>query len=285
MAFHSGSAIREVNGEAVILLGAGRALLMQLAHPLVARGVTEHSSFRRDRLGRLLRTLRPMYAIAFGTPEEADAAARGVNAVHRRVAGAGYTARDPELLLWVHATLVDTSLELYSRFVRPLAPDEEARCYADMSVVGRMLGVPDGTLPPDPYAFREYLRATIDGLEVTGTARAIAAELRRSFPPAGPLVVPMHELTVGLLPPRLREQYGFDWGPRREVALRRFEGLSRRVLPLVPAALRRPPALLLPPSARPRYRLPSALGAWRRRAIATLSGAPPLSTARTRSST
>ena len=94
----------------MILVGGGRALLMQIAHP-VAQGVAEHSEWRRDRFGRLLRTLRPMFAIVFGNAEELREAARGVNAVHRGVTGRGYDAVDPELLLWVHATLVDTALQ------------------------------------------------------------------------------------------------------------------------------------------------------------------------------
>ncbi|MXW23090.1 MAG: DUF2236 domain-containing protein, partial [Chloroflexi bacterium] len=104
--FAPDAAIRDVDGEAVILGGGGRALLMQIAHPLVAQGVAEHSEWRANRYGRLLRTLRPMFAIVFGNAAEVRDAARGVNAVHRGVTGAGYHAGDPELLLWVHATLV-----------------------------------------------------------------------------------------------------------------------------------------------------------------------------------
>ena len=248
--FAPGSAIREVHGEAAILAGGGRALLMQIAHPLVARGVAEHSDWRRDRGGRLLRTLRPMYAIVFGDAAEARAAARGVRAVHRGVAGPGYSARDPELLLWVHATLVDTALECRRRFAGPLPPDREAACYEDTKRVGRLLGVPAALLPPDLEAFAAYRDAAIASLEVSATARALARELCRPAPPFGPLILPWRELTAGLLPPRLREAYGMAWGPARAAALEAACALSRRVLPLLPPALRRPPATLLPPSAR-----------------------------------
>ncbi len=181
--FAPDAAIREVDGEAVILAGGGRALLMQIAHPLVARGVAEHSEWRGDRFGRLLRTLRPMFAIVFGNADEVRAAARGVNAVHRGVTGAGYEARDPELLLWVHATLVDTALVCHRRFVRAVSPEREARYYEETKLVGRLLGVPPSLLPPDLDAFNAYLDATIEILEVSETARAIARQLCRPTPP------------------------------------------------------------------------------------------------------
>ena len=124
---------------------------MQVAHPLVARGVAEHSADRRYRAGRLLRTLRPMFAIVFGTADEVRSAVRRVNTVHRGVAGTGYSARDPELLLWVHATLVvDTALECYRRFVRllraraggALLRGDEARRAAARRAAGAAAGGP-----------------------------------------------------------------------------------------------------------------------------------------------
>ena len=279
--FARDAAIRAVDGESVILVGGGRALLMQVAHPLVAQGVAEHSAYRSDRAGRLLRTLRPMFAIVFGTADEARAAARGVNAMHRGVTGTGYSARDPELLLWVHATLVDTALECYRRFVRPLAPAQEARYYEETKLVGRLLGVLPELLPADLDAFTAYRDAMVASLEVSATARAIARELCRQAPPFGPLIVPWRELTAGLLPARLREQYGMAWDPAREALLEGASALSRRVWPRLPGALRWPPALLLPPSARSRY--PGLAPGWASRATATLSGAPRAMTSAIRS--
>ena len=125
-----------VNREAVLLLGGGRALLMQIAHPLVAAGVADHSDFRSDPLGRLRRTLEAMLTITFGTVEEAKRTLRSVNGIHAKVcgtleeatggfaAGSRYQARDPRLLLWVHATLVDTSIVVYRRYVGDLSDEE-----------------------------------------------------------------------------------------------------------------------------------------------------------------
>ena len=260
--FAADAAIREVDGEAMILVGGGRALLMQIAHPLVARGVAEHSEWRGDRYGRLLRTLRPMFAMVFGNAEEVRAAARGVNAVHRGVTGAGYEARDPDLLLWVHATLVDTALECHRRFVRPLPSEREEEYYQQMKLVGRLLGVPEPLLPPDLAAFNAYLDATVERLEVGETARAIARELCRPTLPFGPLIVPWREITAGLLPPRLREAYEMPWDPARSALLEGVAALSRAAWPRLPRVLRRPPALLLPPSARLSYELAVRRGAY-----------------------
>ena len=279
--FAGDAVIRAVNREAVILVGGGRALLMQVAHPLVARGVAEHTAYRGDRGGRLLRTLRPMFAIVFGTADEARAALRGVNAVHRGVTGPGYRARDPELLLWVYATLVDTALACYRRFVGPLPPAAEARYYEETRLVGRLLGVPADLLPSDLDAFCAYRDATVAGLEVSATAREIARELWRPTLPFGPLMAPCRELTAGLLPRPLREQYGMAWDPAREALLQGASVLSRRVWPRLPEAVRRPPALLLPASARPRY--PRLAPGWASRATATLSGAPRAMTSAIRS--
>src|SRR5690348_15205949 len=127
--FPDDSIIRRVNRENVLLLGGGRALLMQLAHPLVAAGVDDHSDFRVRPIRRLRRTVQMVMAIVFGDRETALAAARSVNRVHGRVVGDGYRALDPELLLWVHATLVDSSLVTYETFVRRLSDTEREEFY------------------------------------------------------------------------------------------------------------------------------------------------------------
>src|SRR2546429_319415 len=118
--FPPDAVVRRVDGEAVLLLGGGRALLMQLAHPMVARGVAEHSQFEADPFSRLQRTLDAVTTIVFGTEDEARQVAAVVGAVHERVFGDGYRANDPDLLMWVHATLIDTALRVHARFLRPL---------------------------------------------------------------------------------------------------------------------------------------------------------------------
>src|SRR5919201_1183445 len=139
--FGPGSVTWRVNREGVLLVVGGAALVLQVAHPLVAAGVAEHSNYREDPWGRLYRTLDLTTKIVFGSTEVAEEAAARIRHVHGRVhgettepggrypAGTPYDARDPELLMWVHATLVDTSLLVYTRYVGPLSIGEQQRYY------------------------------------------------------------------------------------------------------------------------------------------------------------
>src|SRR4030088_212014 len=140
--FEEESITRRVNRENVLLLGGGRALLMQLAHPKVAAGVDEHSDFRAPPIRRLRRTIRMTMAIVFGDRETALAAARAVNLVHAKVSGTDYHALDPELLLWVYATLADTALVTYETFVERLLPREREDFYQEFKLLGELLGLP-----------------------------------------------------------------------------------------------------------------------------------------------
>src|SRR5919197_4089720 len=137
--YPEGSITRRVNRENVLVLGGGRALLMQLAHPSVAQGVDEHSDFRTRPVQRLRRTIHMTMAIVFGDRETALTAARAVNQAHARVRGRDYTALDPDLLLWVHATLVDSVLVTYETFVKPLARQEREEFYEESKALGELL--------------------------------------------------------------------------------------------------------------------------------------------------
>src|SRR4051794_17045155 len=141
------SITRRINRENVLLLSGGRALLMQLAHPSVASGVDEHSDFRAHPVRRLRRTVRMTMAIVFGDRATAEAAARAVNRVHGRVRGEGYHALDPNLLLWVHATLVDSALVTYETFVQRLAPRDREDFYQESKALGELLRIPPAHFP------------------------------------------------------------------------------------------------------------------------------------------
>src|SRR6478735_4277931 len=122
-----GSEAWRLNREAMLLLGAGpRALLLQLAHPSVAAGVAEHSDFQADPWGRLNGTLRSYLRIVYGSSAAARAEIRRLNALHRSISGAGYTARDPVLSLWVHATLVDSTMAVADAWLEPLGERRRA---------------------------------------------------------------------------------------------------------------------------------------------------------------
>src|SRR5437762_14091808 len=155
------SVTRRVNRENILLLGGGRALLMQLAHPKVAAAVDEHSDFRSQPIRRLRRTIRMTMAIVFGDRETALAAARSVNKAHGRVRGEGYRALDPDLLRWVHATLVDSALVTYETFVKPLSAREREDFYQESKPLGELLGVPHDQFPASLRDFNEYVRAMI----------------------------------------------------------------------------------------------------------------------------
>ena len=220
---------------------------MQVAHPAVAKGVAEHSSFRRGRRARLMRTLRPTLAIVFGTEEQARAAAASINRVHARVVGEGYRADDPELLFWVLATLIDTALYMHERFLRPLPDDEAEAYYQDMLTAGALVGVRPDLAPPDIAAFREYMADAMPRLHVTPEANEIARDLfsGRGLAAAGGWG--LRQITLSLLQPELRVAYGFEWSPRRErLAAIAGAGL-RSTLRVMPLPLRATPGFLRPP--------------------------------------
>lgn len=239
--FERNDVIRRVDGEAVLLLGGPRAVLMQLAHPSVAAGVADHSDFESDTFGRLRRTLEVTTTVVFGTEEEARTACAALTAVHERVTGPGYRANDPELLLWVHATLVDTALRVHRRFLGPLPTDDEERYYRQSMRLAEAFGVPLEQQPPDFQAFRAYVRTMVGSLEVTDTARDVAHSVLHPPIPlvAEPLAEVARQVTIGLLPAPLRRQYGYTWDRPRAAALSVAALASRRMLPLVPPPLRR----------------------------------------------
>jgi uncharacterized protein (DUF2236 family) len=255
------SVSRKINREVVLLLGWGPAILCQLAHPLVAAGVAEHSSFRahpRERVRRFRGTLGAMLALTFGSPDEMAKAAAGINAIHDRVhgrltqpagrfgAGTGYSAHDPELLRWVHATMLDLMPRTFEQYVAPLTEDEKDRYCLEASGVEPLLGIPRGFLPASMAELQKYMEIMLasDQIVVTPTARMLAREVLS--PPllaaARPLLWMAQLATVGLLPPAIRAAYGFRWNWRREAAHRLCAGLTRHLLALTPPLIRHWPA-------------------------------------------
>jgi uncharacterized protein (DUF2236 family) len=239
--FARDAVVRRVDAESILLLGGGRALLMQLAHPSVAAGVADHSAYADDPLARLRRTLEATYTAVFGTREQARAVARHVAGIHRRVTGPGYRATDPELLLWVHATLVDTAMRVHARFLRPLAEAEAEQYYQESKRIGSLFGVPRSSHPETMADFRAYVRDMVSTLEVSDTARQVAHGVLHPdlTPLAEPALLLARQLTAGLLPPPLRHQYGLSWDPPRQVALLAAGLASRQVLSRLPGPLRR----------------------------------------------
>jgi uncharacterized protein (DUF2236 family) len=207
--------MRRVAREGALLAGGARAILLQVAHPAVGRGVAEHSDFATRPLDRLRSTLTYVYCVTFGAPEEVEAVAAAVTAAHRKVTGTGYRATDPELQLWVAATLYDTALLVYQELFGPLDSAVADKVYGQYAALGTALQVPAGMWPADRAAFGAYWRHMVDTLEVTDEARRVARDLLD--PKQAPLLLkaamPANRfLTTAWLPEPIRRQYGLPWG-------------------------------------------------------------------------
>jgi uncharacterized protein (DUF2236 family) len=236
-----------VDRELVVLLGGSCALLMQAAHPAVAAAVSEHSAYRSDPFGRLFRTLGSSFAVAFGSRREALATIDRINAIHRSVrgripeSGEPYSALDPEALLWVHATLVDTALRVYERWVNPLTDEEREAYHAEAAHAVTMLGIAAADIPSTLRDLRAWMDGQIEvgRVRVTPTAREIARTIVQPtrFPPRLAWEA-AHLVSFDALPDEIRRQYGIRWSPARARGVDRLAALSRRALPYVPGIVR-----------------------------------------------
>ena len=283
-----------LNREAVLLLGAGpRALLMQIAHPLVAEGVDQHSDFRTDPWGRLQATIRSYLTIVYGSRSTARAEIRRLAGLHRSIVGpvrdpaaasatgaTSYAARDPGLSLWVHATLVDSTIVAHDAWIERLPRARREAFYAETRPIGRAFGVPERLLPADLHAFEAYIAGMIgpDGpVHPTATSRELARTILR--PPLAPLVRTLEPSlhrgigpdaasgmaaaiegvlgaipaaaydwtiwpAVALLPVPLRDEFGIGWGPDRRVVASWLATGFRAWRPILPAAFRQMPQAL-----------------------------------------
>lgn len=248
--------VQRINSERAMLLGWGRAILLQLAHPLVAAGVHDHSAFHGGALeaaSRLHHTVSAMLALTFGDDGRRATTIAHIRAIHREVhghlrvdagpfpAGTFYSAEDPALLLWVHATLLDSTVDLYQRVVSPLAPsDRDAYCAESVPAL-EALGGDAAAAPRTWAALQEYMGAMLNGplLTVTADAREIClAVLAPRIGLAGrPLAGFQRLVTSGLLPARIREAYGLPWDERRERRFHRALGIIRTLQHAAPRAV------------------------------------------------
>jgi uncharacterized protein (DUF2236 family) len=247
----------KIHREKVLLLGWGRAILLQLAHPLVAQGVADHSVFisrPKDRLRRLRSTIDSMLALTFGNAEAAGDAVRRINAIHDRVhgelhsstdafaTGTKYSARDAALLGWVHATLLDSFILTYERCVAPLTPEEKDSYCRESSSIEPLLGIPAGYLPRTVCQLQKYMERMIAShqVEVNETARALAKEVL--YPgvrwPLQPPMLLLRLFTLSTLPPPIREAYGLRCSLRQEKALTISVAIIRRLLSVTPSVLK-----------------------------------------------
>jgi uncharacterized protein (DUF2236 family) len=242
--------------EAMLLLGVGpRALLLQLADPGVAAGVDEHSDFRSDPWRRLDGTLRSYERIIYGSSSAARGEIRRLNTLHRGIRGAGYSARDPVLALWVHATLIDSTIVGNDAWLGPLPRARAARFYEETVPIARAFGVPDRMIPPDLDAFDAYVAGRLapgGGVEVSDTARELAHTVLNPPLPGVLARLPLDPRAygwtlwpaIGLLPASVREDYGLRWGLREQLVARWLLAGWRAWNPVLPAWFRQMPQAL-----------------------------------------
>lgn len=242
--------------EAMLLLGAGpRALLLQLAHPAVAAGVDEHSDFRADPWRRLDGTLRSYLRIIYGSTAAARDEIRRLNALHRSITGEGYDARDPALSMWVHATLVDSTIVANDAWAGPVTRAQASRFYDETKPIARAFGIPPKLLPGDLDAFEAYLAEQLgpDGPVAVGdTARRLAEAILHPPLPGVlgriGLEPRLYDWTLwpslALLPPAVRDAYGFRWGPLERGVSAWLVTAWRAWNPLLPASFRQMPQAL-----------------------------------------
>ena len=254
--FEPDSVIRRLYSDSVCLLGAGTALLLQLAHPSIAAGVHDHSDYENRPLDRLFGTLLATNTVVFGPRDEAEQLRATMLMVHSRVTGPGYQALDPELLCWVNATLLGTAARLYQRLVRPLADDELDALARDSRQVAEVFGCPIDAQPSSWREFDAYWHEMVSTLTVTPTARAVAGSLLsgRGLPARaawGPPLGVARAVTAATLPSRLRREYGLPWRRRDRALAKTGLGSAGTVLPRLPDRWRQlGPELLRSPAAR-----------------------------------
>ena len=223
----------DYGAEGILLAGAGRAILLQLANPAIGNGVAEHSTFTRRPVNRLKGTLTYVYAVVYGTEEQLKEVRRRVNRAHvpvRRMAddsSAGYNAYDPELQLWVVATLYDTAVTVIEKIYGPLDDDSADAMYRDYARIGTALQLPAGMWPQDRQAFARYWEDQISRLQAEDAGVRVGrgllfpkhtARWYRAIMPSARF------LTAGLLPCHVRVDFGLPWS---DLHARRFDRTMR----------------------------------------------------------
>jgi uncharacterized protein (DUF2236 family) len=243
--------------DARTLIAAGYALVLQVAHPTVGAGVAEHSSYKQDPWGRLLRTLDFTNSLIYAEPRAAAAVARNIRSMHRQIKGvradgSSYHALEPVAYAWVHASLFAAIVSAHARFGSPLRREQEEEFWGEWRRLGRLLGVRERDLPPTLGGYHDYFDAMVaEVLEDNESVRDVLESLSAiADPPLPRYVDPVWKLgrvpagrlmalaTVGLMPALLRERLGLRWTRAQELELRALGALSRASTPLLPGSVR-----------------------------------------------
>jgi uncharacterized protein (DUF2236 family) len=251
-AFGPRSMMWRIDKEAAIFLGAGRALLLQLAYPRIAAAIAQHSRTLADPIGRFHRTFNAMFTMVFGTTEQAMAAARRLHRRHSRIsgtlreaagsspAGSRYQANDVAALRWVHATLIDTALVAYQLVCPPLSAEETERYWADARLFAAFFGIPQDALPQswEAFAAGNEQMSLSEVLTVSEEASKIAGIILSGDGTRFPIPTWYRALTARLLPGWLRDDFSLPYGEVEHRRAERALAVLRPVYPWVPGRLR-----------------------------------------------
>jgi len=246
----------KVNRESALFLGAGRAALLQLAHPWVAAALEQHSNLKNDPLARFHNTFRVVFTMIFGSLEQALAASRHLYRLHTRIEGelpeevavypkrSRYQANEVQALLWVYATLIESAMLAYETVLPPLADDERETYYAESKTMAALFGIPPSALPVDWREFEAYNRAMLssDLLGVNAASRQMAHRVLHGQGTWVPVPGWYRALTAASIPERFRGEFSLAYGKREEDAAERARGR----LPKSTAGFRRRCDLLAP---------------------------------------
>ncbi len=246
-----------LSGDVRVLNAAGYTLLLQVAHPTVGAGVSEHSNFRADPWGRLFRTLDYTSVSVYGGPRAAWEVGRRIRKMHKRIKGvlrdgSSYHALEPKAYAWVHATLAEGIIRAHEFFGFRLTDEQLEAFWAEWVPIGRLVGVRESDLPPDWASYQGYFDETVDGvLENNDAVQDVVASLDAPAPPPLPgLREPLWRVlrypakrasglaTIGMLPPRLRERLELPWTERDARELRMMSAVSKRARPLMTKDMR-----------------------------------------------
>ncbi len=242
----------KINRESALFLGAGRAALLQLAHPWVATALAQHSSLMAKPIARFHSTFRIVFTMIFGSLGQATGAARHLYRLHTFVRGelaesigafakgSPYQANEAAALRWVYATLVESAVLAYEFVMPGLTADERERYYAESRTLAALFGLPAVAMPADWPAFLSYCRAmeASDQLGVSGPARAMAHALLAG---AGSRIKPprwYRALTTEWLPRRFAGEFGLEIDETDCRAVERARRWLPGVYRTLPAALR-----------------------------------------------
>jgi uncharacterized protein (DUF2236 family) len=241
-----------INREAAIFLGAGRALLLQLAHPWIAAAIEQHSNTFANPIGRFHRTFSTVFTMVFGTLDQSLEAARRLHSRHATIkgtlpsaagpfpAGSSYCANSVNALRWVHATLWETALVAHALVLPALTQDEREQYYAEGRLFAGLFGIRRELLPPDWAGFSAYIDAMTESstLTVTDPACAMAHRLLAGADTWLPVPGGYKALTAALLPARLRDAFALRYGAAEREEARQFIAWARRPYSFLPPRLR-----------------------------------------------